>query len=285
MARSDLVTFILTHGRPDNVRTWKSLRGAGYTGRIFIVIDDEDKRGEEYKTTFGAENVLTFNKKDIASRFDEGDNFEDRRSVFYARNACWDLARKLGVKYFFQLDDDYFAWFYRYTDDGRYGSWRIRKTMDALLDEMIAFFDKTGALTVAISQGGDHIGGRNERLRLKRKAMNTFLCSVERPFDFVGRINEDVNTYVLASQRGNSMFTFMQAQVCQVMTQQKSGGMTELYKDGGTFLKTFYSVMMAPSCVRVGELSDPRSPHIRIHHVIDWSKCAVQIIDERHRKP
>ena len=35
-----------------------------------------------------------------------------------------------------------------------------------------------------------------------RKAMNSFICSVDRPFQFVGRINEDVNTYVLLGSRG-----------------------------------------------------------------------------------
>ena len=35
--------FILSHGRPDNVITYQTLRKCGYTGRIFIIVDDEDK--------------------------------------------------------------------------------------------------------------------------------------------------------------------------------------------------------------------------------------------------
>jgi len=48
MINEDFCIFILTHGRPDNVITYKSLIRAGYTGKVFIVIDNEDKTSEKY---------------------------------------------------------------------------------------------------------------------------------------------------------------------------------------------------------------------------------------------
>ena len=104
--RDDFCAFILTHGRPDNVKTLKTLEKAGYTGKVYIVIDDEDDNEQEYRK---------------------------------------------------------------------------------------------------IAQGGDFIGGAkslNFRKGILRKAMNTFICDTERPFTFVGRINEDVNTYVTLGSRG-----------------------------------------------------------------------------------
>ena len=47
MMRDDFCVFILTHGRPDRVITYKTLLNAGYTGRVYIVIDDEDKTENE----------------------------------------------------------------------------------------------------------------------------------------------------------------------------------------------------------------------------------------------
>ena len=41
--RDDFCAFILTHGRPYKVHTYQTLRKAGYTGKIYIVIDNEDK--------------------------------------------------------------------------------------------------------------------------------------------------------------------------------------------------------------------------------------------------
>ncbi|HEC4426053.1 TPA: hypothetical protein ACGTJ8_004598, partial [Escherichia coli] len=55
--RDDFCAFILTHGRPDKVLTYRTLRRAGYTGKIFIVVDDEDKTRHQYMAEFG-EQVL-----------------------------------------------------------------------------------------------------------------------------------------------------------------------------------------------------------------------------------
>lgn len=103
--RSDFVVFILTHGRADSVITDKTLRKCGYTGPIVYVIDNEDKAAAEYYARY--KNVVMFDKPKIAKTFDEADNFDDRRAIVYARNACFQIARKLGYKYFIELDDDY----------------------------------------------------------------------------------------------------------------------------------------------------------------------------------
>lgn len=34
--------------------------------------------------------------------------------------------------------------------------------------------------------------------------------------------------------------------------QKNKGGMSDVYIDKGTYLKSFYSVMFAPSCVKIG---------------------------------
>ncbi len=39
--------LILTHGRADNVVTVKTLRQSGYSGEIYIVIDNTDEQEEE----------------------------------------------------------------------------------------------------------------------------------------------------------------------------------------------------------------------------------------------
>ena len=42
--RNDFAILILTHGRPDNIKTLSSLKRAGYTGKYYIVIDNEDEK-------------------------------------------------------------------------------------------------------------------------------------------------------------------------------------------------------------------------------------------------
>ena len=114
--------------------------------------------------------------------------------------------------------------------------------------------------------------------------MNSFICSTDRPFQFFGRVNEDVNTYTTMGRRGDLFFTVMQAKLDQKQTQSNSGGMTELYLDSGTYVKSFYSVMYSPSCVKVGVMGDPSCDHARLHHVIDWARTAPLILREEHRK-
>jgi hypothetical protein len=274
MMRNDFCAFILTHGRADRVYTYETLKRAGYTGKVYIVIDNEDKTADQYRAKFG-DQVLMFDKAAIAKTFDEGDNFNDRRAIIYARNACFDLARQVGCRYFIQLDDDYYWFGYRFNR-----GYSI-KNIDGVLSSLVDFISVTPISTIAFSQGGDHIGGAIGPIKIKRKAMNSFVCAVDRPFHFVGRINEDVNTYTSKSRTGNLFFTLTSIQLDQKDTQSNAGGMTDLYMDSGTYVKSFYTVMYAPSCVKVAIMGERNK---RLHHRINWNATAPKIIREEHRK-
>lgn len=280
--RDDFAVFILSHGRADRIYTLKTLLDDGYTGKYFIVIDNEDKTADEYHERYG-ERVVVFDKLDIANRYDTGDNFNERRAIFYARNACFEIAEKLGLKYFLELDDDYVSFMFRKIKDGKLMGTECRQ-LDRLFEGMLDFLDESGADTVALAQGGDYIGGANGgfvRQGIKRKAMNSFFCKTDRKFEFVGRVNEDVNTYTSMGIRGKLMMTVTQACLLQKQTQSNAGGMTDLYLDSGTYLKSFYSVMYAPSCVKVGVMG---SFHKRIHHQISWNNCTPMILSQKHKK-
>lgn len=279
----DFCALILTHGRPDNVRTYDTLKASGYTGRILLVVDDEDRTLPEYQRKFPGE-VVVFSKSEIAAAFDEADNRDDRRTIFYARNACFSIARREGFKHFIQLDDDYTGFFLRFNSRREYGNTHKVRMLDAIFEVLLDFFRTTPILAVALSQGGDHIGGNQLSVRMRRKAMNSFICSVDRPFQFVGRVNEDVNTYVAEGRRGGLFFTVMQTQLNQLATQSNAGGMTDIYKDSGTYQKSFYSVIVAPSCVRIGVLGDPRSPSYRLHHDVNWETAVPKILEQKYSK-
>jgi hypothetical protein len=150
---------------------------------------------------------------------------------------------------------------------------------------MVDFLKTSKALTVCLAQGGDFIGGpsgsKAQKLQLWRKAMNTFVCASEKPFQFLGRINEDVNAYVVEGMRGNLMFTIPNMAVNQMQTQKNAKGLTEIYLELGTYVKSFYSVMYAPSCVKVVDMGPV---HRRIHHRVQWKNCVPCIMSEDHKK-
>ncbi len=283
MLRDDFCVFILTHGRADRVYTYKTVKKEGYTGPVFIVIDNEDDKKEEYIRRYGEKSVVIFDKFERAKKTDTPDISQDRRTIVYARNECFDIAERLGYRYFLELDDDYTDFQYRYEGRGKLLI-KSANNLDDIFEEMLRFLDVSGALTVAFAQGGDMIGGLragNFKKGLLRKAMNTFFCDTEKRFQFVGRINEDVNTYTSLGNKGRLMFTFTPVMITQKTTQSNAGGMTETYLDMGTYLKSFYSVIYSPQAVKVGEMGDK---HKRIHHIVNWDKCVPQILNEKWKK-
>jgi hypothetical protein len=283
MTRNDFCIFILTHGRADNIKTLTTFEKCNYTGPLYFVIDNEDNQEELYRKNFG-DKVIQFDKKDISNRYDTADTFNDRRTIFYARNACFEIAKKLGYKYFLELDDDYTSFLLRYiSKDGKLRSKPVTK-FDELVDYMINFLENTKALSVAFAQGGDLIGGatsKNFKDQIKRKAMNSFFCKTDNPFQFYGRVNEDVNTYTLLGTQGQLFFTIMKIALTQTTTQTNKGGMTGTYLDNGTYVKSFYSILYAPSCVKISSMG---AKNQRIHHKIQWNNCTPKIINERYKK-
>ena len=70
--RSDFCIFILTHGRPQKVYTWDTLKSCGNEYPVFLIVDDEDKTKEEYEKMYPG-RVIVFSKLDEASRLDTPD--------------------------------------------------------------------------------------------------------------------------------------------------------------------------------------------------------------------
>ena len=286
--RDDFAIFILTHGRANSVDTVKTLKRQGYTGRIVLMVDDEDKQIPEYKANFGKQ-VYVFPKKDAIAITDSGDDFNQRNSVVYARNYNFVVAKELGIKYFLQLDDDYTGFRYTFDNDKNYITRQINiKSLDVIIKAMLEFYIVSGAKTITMSQGGDFIGGEGSKVaklhregKFSRKVMNSFFCSTDRPFKFMGRINEDVNLYTENGIRGSLFITVPRIRLEQKQTQAGSGGLTDIYLDLGTYVKSFYSVMYAPSCVKINEMGVTNR---RLHHMVKWKHVSPMILSEDYKK-
>jgi len=282
--------FIISHGRPDKVVTLKTLERCGYTGPLFIVCDNEDKTIGQYKTNFGADKVLVFDKPHYASLVDSCDNFQNRRTTTHARNACFDLAKEHGFEYFLVLDDDYTGLMHNYDSIGRFNRASIRAA-GKVFESMISFLESDcRILTICFVQGGDLIGGDSSLKKgifpfQKRKAMNSFFCKTSRRFWFFSRLNEDVNTYMTLGSRGSIFLSVPDIALNQMQTQANSGGMSEAYLASSTYVKSFYTVMNGPSYATVQWPNTDVAKRIRrIHHRIAWNNAVPKILDECHKK-
>lgn len=283
MNNKDFCVFIITHGRPNDVITFETLKKQNYTGKTYFIIDNTDKKADEYYNKFGKENVIMFDKEEIAKTTDHGDNFWNLRTTTHARNACFNIANRIGIKYFLVLDDDYTAFDFRLFIEKAIV--KPVKNLDLLFDNMLEYFKTIKAVSICMAQGGDFIGGLDNGKELyrfsKRKAMNTWFCSTDRYFKFISRLNEDVNTYLTLGSVGNLFLTIPFCSITQKQTQGTKGGMTEAYLEGGTYVKTFYTVMYCPSFVKAKILN---AKNKRIHHSMSWENAVPCIIDEKYKK-
>lgn len=284
--------FILTHGRPDRVFTYESLRKAGYTGDIYLITDNEDDTLDQYRNRYDPASIITINLSEIAKQFDIADTIPTHNSVIYKRVASFEIAKQLGLTHFAQLDDDYGSssangFRYRtYSKETDHFTSVPVKSLDRVFDAMITLLEVSKAMSISMSQGGDWLGGNDSnaaRNPMMRKSMNCWVCATDRPITYVGRLNDDVNTYVINGMRGELFFTASRIQLDQKATQQNAGGMTDLYLETGTYTKSFYTVMLAPSCTTVKPMGG--HSHQRLHHRIRWDNAVPKIISDKHRKP
>jgi len=279
---NNFAVFILTHGRPDNVLTYNTLRKCGYNGKIYLIVDNEDSHIEAYQKNFGIEYVKIFNKKAMADKIDEANNFDNRKVIVHARNYCFKLANELNYKYFIQLDDDYYEFIYKFSDTkGQV----LAKDINKVFDLMFNFYKKTNALSICFAQTGDFIGGVDNGKGVyrfaKRKCMNSFFCSTDRPFQFLGSINEDVNTYTTLAGKGELFLTIPVFAINQKDSQTQKDGMSDIYKLQGTYVKSFTTVLMQPSNVKVSIMN---ATYKRIHHSISWKNTTPMIVSQAYKK-
>lgn len=282
--RDDFALLILSHGRADKVYTLRQMQKQGYTGRWYIIIDNEDDQQQLYIKNFGKEHIIVFDKLKKSLEIETCDIPRKRNAVIYARESCFEIARSLGLKYFLELDDDYTGFMTRIERNGILSRINVQD-MDAIIEATIEFLEESNADCVAWAQEGDFMGGLHGGMykeRIKRKIMNSFFCKTDRPFHFIGRMNDDVNTYLLEGSRGKLFMTVADMSLRPNITQQIDGGLTEMYKENGTYVKSFFSVITNPSCVKVYQIGQF---HLRMHHSVSWENAVPKIIREDWRKP
>lgn len=252
---------------------------------VFLICSTDDKQLKEYREKYG-DKVKVFSKEDYKKDFDLCDNFGGEKDgvIIFARNACYDIARELGYRYFIQFDDDYTHFCFKFNEDG-YKETIIKNDFDKALKVVFEYYKSIDCETLSLSQNGDFIGGKDSGLsrgrKIKRKAMNSFFCDTTKRVKFLGRINEDVNSYVKYGRQGKLIFQINALSLKQKQTQSNSGGMTEIYDETGTYVKSFYSVMINPSCVSISLMG---SKDKRLHHRVNWELTAPKILDEKWKK-
>ena len=276
--------IVLCHKRPHDTTTPDTLRRCKYSGNIILLLDDEDDTIDEYRKVFPNLPIEIYSKDLLMQRVDSMDNLKDKRCAVYARNACFDVANKYGYKYFCQMDDDYTTIPYRYIENGKLYR-NNYSNLDEVFKAYLEFMDVNENIgAVAFAEPGDFVGGISSNLNRRlflRKCMGSWICFVDRPLEFKGTMNDDVNTYSANGSRGQLFYTFNFIMIDTPATQSVKGGMTAIYEGRGTYSKTFYTVLCCPSFVKIDMFGDR---HYRIHHKFNWPMAVPMLISDRYRR-
>lgn len=278
MKSKDFAVFILSHGRADTISTYRALRDGGYTGRTYVVIDNEDDQEDLYRQKFG-DDIIQFDKRDYLEKTDLGDLDTDRRIGVFARNFIQDEAKRLGYKFHLQLDDDVHGFTYRFAQ-GKVLRALHCSHLDEVFSGMVEYMKETPITSLSFALSAYNMGGVDGSIKegMTRKTMTTFLMRADDVQYFHMRMNDDITTSLINGMRGKLYYSYLPIEVEVDKTQVKAGGMTDIYQKNGTYRKSFYSVMCCPSCVKVSAMG---ITDYRIHHTISWNNAVPKLLSER----
>ncbi len=255
--RNDFACIVISHGRPE-CSTVKVLRECGYTGKIYIVVDDEDKTLPDYIERYGAD-VHVFHKEED---FDTGDLGGSKACGVFARNQCLKVAEKNRLTYYLELDDDLESLSYRYNDGGHLRGIKARE-LDRLFDGMCTYFDEASVQCISFGNAVDYIGGvpTYESGKANRTVMNSFFLRTSNKIQWRSRNSDDIITVIDQAQKGYAGFRFTPVMnKFDVWIPKKkssaSGGSIAEYEKTGSYKLRYYAVMFHPDCVKLRESGD-----------------------------
>lgn len=274
--------FILTHGRPNNQLTVKSLADVGYSGDLYLVVDDQDTTIDEYIDVWGADKIIIFNKDYFIRNTDTGLHTPVPKFAVFARNAIEHIAKEMGYKTFMMLDDDITRFRVRLPDGDSLKSYQIKGQFNSIIENSVDYVLNCDIACLGLGFCNLYIGGvanfnkENPRQRLCAEA---FIRNTAHPISWRLNMVEDLITSIDAAISGDVWFQFLPIQ-CEILMSEGAvdGGNSDVYRQLGMYKISFMPVIAYPSSnsVKYGKKTwiSSTSP----------DKCIPKIISSRYRK-
>ena len=254
-------TFIISHGRPDNVVTLDTLLSAGYTGDWYIVLDNLDTTAEKYINKFGSDKIVIFNKHYYADKTDYGLSVPKLNSAVFARNAVEDIAKELQLDGYICLDDDIRKFIYRYEDNNKLRGHQIKSDITEIFNKIMNFIINTDISCASCGYQQIYMSGlsglmkENSRTRLLAEA---FFRNLKFDVNWIGNTSEDYLTSIECGRRGQIFIQlpFLQVDMPTACTGKQDGGNSDIYRNMSKWRQLFFSTMYFPDMFRLNIRQD-----------------------------
>ncbi len=248
-----MIVYIKTHGRPGKQLTYNTLREAGYTGDIVLVIDNEDECGVGYLEFVKHDDRLwlhIFDKQKLVDEIDSGTNIPKRDVNLYAWVACERFAEQDGNDFFIMADDDITRFRYRYLEDGHLKSIPITQNLDRVFEHIQNYMEcsniaaaSTGIPQMYFSKELD------ENLWKYRVAYQFVFRNPKFDMNWVSEYEEDIITSINMSKEGKYVTCLPMIQHDAVALGKSDGGMKSMYDENNSrFSLAEYGHIFNPSC-------------------------------------
>lgn len=248
--------FITTHGRVDRVATYDTLKRCGYTGKIYIVADNEDEQLQRYLNRFP--DVLVFNKQLQFNKCDKVIATQQKASVTYARNAVEAYAKHFMLDAFMVVDDDITGFRYRWVDGDSVRSLAVNNGMDDVLSLYAQYIIDHNIAVTSFAHMMFYISGTHnldKRISEQREISQLFIRNTKFEIDWIGVMRQDILTNMVTAKMGMIWwvlpFITYDAEPMNE-TGENLGGMKEAYDNISEFRRTFLGVIVSPFCIKVG---------------------------------
>ena len=280
---NDFAVFILTHGRPYKQYTLNALRESGYTGKIYLVVDDLDKTQDKY-LEFYKDSVIIFDKMHYVSVTETGVSKPHINFASFARNAIEDIAEDMKLSYFAMVDDDLTKFRYRYNENGKLRSVDV-KNMDDVLKSYVEFMETSGLTTTSLASQFRFIGGASNvppaNSSKWRLALTFYIRSTKVKVKWTSNICEDRITCMLYNRMG---YPWLQLPFVQLDTKEmhgvNDGGNSDTYREITDFYRIFFTEIFVPDCnyAMYWKRNDGW-----VNRIPDWETLCPKIISDKYR--
>ena len=247
MTKDNFAVYITTHERAEEQLTLDTLRRQGYTGKIFLVVDNEDPQLSQYKDRF-KDMVVTFDKRKAMEKSDTMFNKRDRPSPLFARNWVLKEARKGQYCQGLIIDDDIKSMDYRYEDHGKLRGQKVT-VLDKVFESLMDFMNESGVNSVGFAVADHFFGGLNSDIVMNRitpRLYNDYFFNEKSDFEFVGFHTEDLVSCEINENTGTPLWTICDICLSSPPVGTSEGGMAATYDSKWQWANAFLPLMARP---------------------------------------
>lgn len=273
----DFAVFIISHERVDRVESYTTLRNAGYTGKIYVVVDNEDTQLRRYLNSFI--NVLVYNKQLKINSTDTLTDKESRSSAVFARNAVEFYAKHLKLDAFAVFDDDITNLRLRWEEDGSYKSRKLCSGLDDVMSWYAQYLIDSDIATLSFENCMFYVGGvDNNKIANERWTYQIHIRNTKFPVDWHSIINEDIITEISTAVRGYIWWSLPHIVYEAVAMNDKEGGNKANYDKFSEFRRAMFATVANPSsCL-------PGYSHGKLRIIQNKKASYPMIVSSRYKK-